>query len=203
MKTLNLSNTGISVFPGGITDQIPSQALVLTFNQIKAIPAKVTLRAGIDLTGNPIPYPESLRRILAFRRQTGHELWNRYDATLLPQPEMWLRGWPDTKITARRALWDSLIKQSDNCILMERFSGLNKMPEYLVEYERLQWRIWALLRRISNSQELGTQLVKLSVRHPTMSAGILLETLEQGVLNFDALNQGQPMYQLSKHPRPE
>lgn len=203
LKTLNLSNTGISVFPGGITDQIPSQALVLTFNQIKAIPAKVTLRAGIDLTGNPIPYPESLRRLLAFRRQTGHELWTRYDAPLLPQPEMWLRGWPDTKITARRALWDSLIKQSDNRILMERFSGLNKMPEYLVEYERLQWRIWALLRRIFNSQELGTQLVKLSVRHPTMSAGILLETLEQGVLNFDALNQGQPMYQLSKHPRPE
>lgn len=203
LKTLNLSNTGISVFPGGITEQIPSQALVLSFNQIEAIPAKVTLRAGIDLTGNPIPNPESLRRLLAFRRQTGHELWNRYDAPLLPQPDIWLRGWPDTKITASRAFWDSLIKQSDNRILMERFSGLIKMPEYLLEFEGLRRRIWALLRRISNSQELGTQLVKLSEQQPTLSAGILLETLEQGVLNFDALNQGQPMYQLPKHPRLE
>ncbi|VVP49028.1 hypothetical protein PS903_05178 [Pseudomonas fluorescens] len=210
LRSLDLSDTDLSEFPAGVSPQIPSHHLILQNNQIPTIPSSVVLREGIDLDNNPISDPDSLRRLIAYRRRTGIDLWlnNGWQT----QPDVWLVDLPPAQAASKTALWNRLANEPDTAIFAKRFKDLPKAPDFLLgrEFnaesgaERLRRRVWSLLEKVANADEVHrAHLCRLAQLDPKGSAGALLEKLEHETLMYDAWRRRQPMYQLPKRPRLE
>lgn len=212
LRRLDLSETGITGFPAGVTRDIPSQRLNLANNDIHTIPSSVALREGINLSDNPISDPDSLRRLISYRRQTGTDLWLNTRMEYFSQPDVWLADLPPAQVAGKTALWNRLANAPDTAIFARRFNALPRSPDYLLGREfgpesgaqRLRRRVWSMLEKVANADEVHrAHLCRLAELDPKGSAGALLEKLEHETLKYEAWRRQEPMYQLPKRPRLE
>ncbi|MBD8097393.1 leucine-rich repeat domain-containing protein [Pseudomonas fluorescens] len=204
LRWLSLSDTQLSEFPRGVTGEIPLGRLDLTGNRIQSIPTSVRLRADIELSGNPISDPDSLSRLISYRRRTGNDLWLNPQTQHLPQPSVWLADLPPAQIAGKTGLWNRLLSDSDTSLFARRFSDLPRAPEYALNRQSLQARVWKILEKITNADGVHrAHLCKLAALDPNGSAPGLLETLEHETLMYEAWRKGQPVYQLPKRARLE
>ncbi|OKO47442.1 leucine-rich repeat domain-containing protein [Pseudomonas sp. BTN1] len=203
LHEVDLTNTGIDRFPEGITSEIPSTRLILRDNHIASIPESIELRKGFDLRGNSINDPVSLRRLIAARRQTGTDIWlgaPNNDRTI----NLWLRNVPQAQIPNKSALWLSFANDSANQVLMEQIRALSRTPEFLVERQLLQRRVWTFLENFNEAsagaREEMRAIADAGNASPQSLAG-MFERLETIIREHDAGRQNLPMYPLPKRPR--
>lgn len=208
LRNIRLDRTGLTAMPVALLERSTLESVGLADNLITTIPRVVDLRWGLDLSGNPLSDLNSLQRLLAFRQETGVELWISTNAPPLNQPVDWLRGLSEPDAAARTALWQKVAAQeqaADAHITgyLSRFAKLSATVDYQAGYEGLRERLWLLLKRVAYSDESlrirmrGINRDLAQVDNPRL----LLESLEQGILNYDALRQGRPMFQLPKRAR--
>ncbi len=197
LQELDLSYAGLDRFPEGITNEIPGKVLNLANNRITSIPESIEIRAGFELSGNPITDPASLRRLIHARISTGTDIWlgeqsNDRSANL------WLRNVPQGKELAEKLmLWDSFGSHSD---LMRSIWQLSRTPEFHVEYPLLQRRVWWFLKIYSErgpDEQTRLNHIALTERSP----GKMLDRLEAEIREYDSGQQNQPLHHLPKRPR--
>lgn len=203
LQELDLSNTRLDRFPEGITSQVPRRILNLANNRIASIPETVELRAGFNLSGNPITDPVSLRRLIHARVWTGTDFWLGAESTD-HSVDLWLRNLPSNvsakEITTRRALWDGL-GVTDNDILVG-MRKLTRTPEFLVEYPLLQGRVWRFLGQYGEADSHERSQLRAIVNNEP-SPGKMLDTLEALMQGQDLGQQNQAPHHLPKRPRLE
>ncbi|VVO65240.1 hypothetical protein PS874_00875 [Pseudomonas fluorescens] len=201
LRELDLGNTGIDRFPEGITSEIPKTNLDLSNNDIASIPEHIEIRKGFELRFNPITDPSTLRRLIFARRQTGTDIWlGTGDADLTVN--LWLRNVPQDQIPDKLTLWDSVFPVSEGPLAPNKMKirELSRTPEFQVERQILQRRVWAFLERFAEAdQDERVQLTQILRNEP--SPGQMLDKLEEELRKYDAGRQNQPPHHLPKRPR--
>jgi len=198
LRELDLSSTEIDKFPDGITSEIPATVLNLANNRIRSIPESVELRAGFNLTGNPITDPASLRRLIFARRQTGTDIWLGVES-VDTSADLWLRHVPHAQAPEKLALWDRLNSFSESS-LFSRIRNLSRTPEFFVERQLLERRVWAFLESFEKAGAVERSRFRDVARKET-SPGKMLERLEEEIKALDPGRQNQPLHHLPKRPR--
>lgn len=198
LRELDLSSTDIDKFPDGITSEIPATVLNLANNRIRSIPESVELRAGFNLTGNPITDPASLRRLIFARRQTGTDIWLGVES-VDTSVDLWLRHVPHAQAPEKLALWDRLNSFSESS-LFSRIRNLSRTPEFFVERQLLERRVWAFLESFEKAGAVERSRLRDVARKET-SPGKMLERLEEEIKALDPGRQNQPLHHLPKRPR--
>lgn len=164
LRTLNLSDTGITRYPLGIPDEPQLELLDLSNNQLSRISAQVLAQAvardRVQLRGNPITDEDSLRRIIAHREQTGINLWLSAPVADLNQPGVWLQRLPEAQVELKRLMWQRLEEKPGSIRFLRVFGGLSRTADFQVSYPVLQARIWRLLDEVDASDELWGLLSK-------------------------------------------
>ncbi len=198
LQELDLSNTDIDTFPEGITSEIPRTVLNLANNRIRSIPESVELRAGFNLTGNPVSDPASLRRLIFARRQTGTDIWLGVES-VDTSADLWLRHVPQAQVPEKLALWDRLNTISENN-LFKRIRNLSRTPEFFVERQLLERRVWAFLEHFEKAGAVEKSRLR-SIAKEEVSPGQMLDRLEEELKAFDPGRQNHPLHHLPKRPR--
>ena len=195
LREVDLSSTLIRNFPEGVTLEIPKTSLNLADNNILVIPESLELRTGFDLTGNPISDRASLRQLIAARRQTGTDIWlGQLDPDT--SANLWLHNVPEADAREKRELWDrSKERQSSHVSMAIR--RLSMTPEFRIERQQLQHRLWAFLKTYENADPIErSQLI--SILENERSPGQMLDRLEEVMKKFDPTWQNQPPHHLPK-----
>ena len=210
LRSLRLDRTGLVDIPRALVNRRSLEFLGLAGNRFTSIPRTLDLRWGLDLSANPFDDLNTLQRLFAFRQETGFELWIDTSAAPLNQPDDWVRGLLEPDAVARTALWQKVAAQergADPRIpgYLSRFARMSMTLDYRVGYEGLRNRLWVFLKRVAYADEpLRIRLRGINQDlAQTENPRVLLESLEQGILNYDALRQGHPMFQLPKRARLE
>jgi hypothetical protein len=198
LQELDLSSTGIDSFPEGITSTIPGKVLNLENNRIVSIPESIELRTGFHLSGNPITDPASLRRLIRARRETGSDIWLS-EESIDPSAYLWLRNVPQEQIPKKLALWDRQVGAVGSP-MMRPIRMLSSTPEFHVERQLLQRRVWSFLE-IYDKADISerARLDTIALNEP--SPGKMLERLEDELRTNDPGRQNQPLHHLSKRPK--
>ncbi|MBC8997468.1 hypothetical protein IAI51_13100 [Pseudomonas sp. N40(2020)] len=200
LREVDLSRTQINRFPEGVTSEIPKTSLNMVYSRIVSIPETIELRKGFELRGTPITDPASLRRLIAARRQTGTDIWLGIFLNDLGINH-WLHNVPQAQQSGKFALWNSLNSQA-NSTMMEQIRHLVRTPEFQVERQLLQRRVWSFLERFEKAS-LGEQGSLLEIAATEPSPGKMLERLEEEIRKFDHTWQNQPPHHLPKRPKLE
>jgi Leucine-rich repeat (LRR) protein len=198
LREVDLSYTKIDKFPEGVTTEIPTTSLNLLGNKIASIPETIELRNGFDLRYNPISDSASLRRLIAARRQMGADIWLRW-GYLDDSVEPWMQNVPQALRAERLQLWDSLAKDRIHFIITWEVRRLRGTPEFQVEYQLLQRRLWSLLEHYAKADPV--EQGKLRAIAYEISPGKMLEKLEEEIRKLDPGRQNQPPHHLPKRPR--
>ncbi|MCP1473961.1 Leucine-rich repeat (LRR) protein [Pseudomonas sp. EB276 TE3739] len=200
LQQLDLSGTGISRFPDGISSTVPGEVLNVAGNRIESIPEFLELRAGFNLGDNPITDPASLRRLIRARRKTGSDLWLG-EASIDPRAYLWLRNVPQEQIPGKLALWDRQVAALDRP-LNRPIRMLSRTPEFQVERQLLQRRVWAFLEsydKAALSERARLDAIAINETSP----GRMLERLEEELRASDPGRQNDPLHHLPKRPKLE
>lgn len=201
LQVVNLHNNRISRFPEGITSDVPKRILGLQENRIQVIPETIELRDGIRLERNPITDPASLRRLVAARRQTGADIWLG-DIEIDLGVNRWLDDVPQAQHQEKGAVWSSLEMNQTNSLLMAKIESLSRTPEFRVERQILQRRVWSFLEHMQQASP-GEQGRLLAIARTETSPGKMLDKLEDEIRKSDPTWQNQPSHHLPKRPRLE
>lgn len=200
LQELDLSNTRLDRFPEGITNEIPGQVLNLANNRITSIPESIELRAGFNLAGNPIADPVSLRRLIAARRETGTDIW--LDAVSADQGiNHWMHDVPEAQRPEKTVLWEALAVQA-NSTMLEQIRNLVRTPEFQVERQLLQRRVWSFLEFFQKTHAAEQEHLR-NIAAAETSPGKMLERLEEEINKSDPRWQNPPLHHLPKRPRLE
>ncbi|MED7665903.1 leucine-rich repeat domain-containing protein [Pseudomonas moraviensis subsp. stanleyae] len=200
LQELDLSNARLDRFPEGITDEIPGKVLNLANNRITLIPESVELRTGFNLAGNPIADPVSLRRLIAARRETGTDIW--LDAVSADQGlNHWMHDVPEAQRPEKTALWEALAVQ-ENATMLEQIRNLVRTPEFQVERQLLQRRVWSFLEFFQKTHAAEQEHLR-NIAAAETSPGKMLERLEEEINKSDPRWQNPPLHHLPKRPRLE
>ncbi|WP_412071660.1 dermonecrotic toxin domain-containing protein [Pseudomonas fluorescens] len=216
LQKLSLSDTRITSCPVGIAHTPYLKLLDLSGNQISRVPESVLQQSLLSETGkipsgrnvildfNPITDRDTLQRLIAHRRRTGIDLWRNSNAPDVQQPADWLQGLPEQQMKPRAALWARLAGDPKTAMFAERFKTLGQTPEYLVEREDLQRRVWEVLEGVARADErLQHHLISLAA-NGSKSPAVLLEEFEIAIRQYDAWkSMPQPSFMLPKRPRLE
>ena len=198
VQELDLSSSRLDRFPEGITAEIPRKVLNLANNRIASIPESVELRAGFNLAGNPITDPVSLRRLIAARRETGIDIW--LDGVSADQGiNHWMHNVPEAQRPEKIALWEALAVQ-ENSTMLEHIRNLVRTPEFQVERQILQRRVWSFLEFFQKTSLVEQSRLRDMAAAET-SPGKMLERLEEEINKSDPQWQNQPFHHLPKRPR--
>ena len=200
LREVDLSRTQVGKFPDGVTSQIPKTRLDLVYTRITAIPESIELRKGFDLSGTLISDAASHRRLIAARRQTATDIWlGRIDNDL--GINHWMHNVPQVQHAEKNALWGSLSGQA-NVTLREKIRDLVRTPEFQVERQLLQRRVWSFIEGFQKAS-LGEKERLREIAGVEPSPGKMLDELEEEMHKFDPTWQHQPPHHLPKRPRLE
>ncbi|UST69661.1 leucine-rich repeat domain-containing protein [Pseudomonas moraviensis] len=197
LQELDLSNTGLDRFPEGITDEIPGKVLNLANNRIASIPESVELRAGFNLSGNPITDPAALRRLIHARVKTGADIWLGGESADR-SANLWLRNVPPLELSEKLKLWDSFGGAGSD--VLNGIRKLSRTPEFHVEHPLLQRRVWWFLD-IYTKAEPSEQARMKDILLNEPSPGKMLDRLEAQIREYDSGRQNQPLHHLPKRPK--
>lgn len=197
LQELDLSNARLDAFPEGITDEIPGKVLNLANNRITSIPESVELRAGFNLSGNPITDSASLRRLIHARIKTGADIWLGEESTDR-SANLWLRNVPPSKLSEKLKLWDSLDGAGSGVI--NGIRKLSRTPEFHVEYPLLQRRVWWFIE-VYVKADASEQARMTGILTNEPSPGKMLDRLETQIREYDSGRQNQPLHHLPKRPK--
>ncbi|HWH87543.1 MAG TPA: hypothetical protein VNV36_12310 [Pseudomonas sp.] len=198
LREVDLSRTSINRFPEGVTSAIPKTSLNLAYSGIASIPQTVELRKGFDLTATPISDPADFRRLIAARRATGVDIWLAGFQTY-GGGNHWLHNVPQAQIAAKNALWDAL-NSEENFAMMKQIKNLLRTPEFRVERQLLQRRVWRFLEFFHETGYREQARLRNMATEET-SPGKMLERLEDEINKSDPQWQNPPVHDLSKRPR--
>ncbi|WP_223259105.1 leucine-rich repeat domain-containing protein [Pseudomonas moraviensis] len=197
LQELDLSNARLDSFPEGITSEIPAKVLNLANNRITSIPESVELRAGLNLIGNPITDPASLRRLIHARIKTGTDIWLGVESNDR-SANLWLRNVPPGKeLTEKLELWDTFASRPG---LLDAIRRLSRTPEFHVEHPLTQRRVWWFLK-IYRGRGAGEQARLDDILLHETSPGKMLDRLEAEIREYDSGRQNPPLHHLPKRPR--
>jgi Leucine-rich repeat (LRR) protein len=198
LQELALSNAGLDRFPEGITNEIPGKVLDLTNNRITSIPESIELRAGFNLSGNPITDPASLRRLVRARVATGTDLWLGQESGDV-SANLWLHNVPQEQIPDKQALWDRHVGATPRALTVI-IRQLSRTPEFHVERPLLQRRVWWFLEMYDKA-EVGERARLDDILFTERSPGKMLDRLEAQIREYDPGRQNQPLHRLPKRPK--
>ncbi|MCX2900801.1 dermonecrotic toxin domain-containing protein [Pseudomonas mandelii] len=158
LRQLNLSHTGITRCPLGLSDQPQLQLLDLSNNRLTRIPeevfAQAVARDRVQLWGNALTDESTLQRIVAHREQTGINLWLSAPIADGGQPGIWLQRLPEAQLELKRLLRQRLQAKPGATRFLRTFEALGRTADFQVSYPALQARIWNLLDQADASNEL-------------------------------------------------
>ena len=193
LREVDLRETHIDSFPQGVTSEIPQTSLNLADNFISSIPESLELRKGFNLAGNPLLDAASQRRFIAARHQTGSDIWlGKMDPDT--SANLWLHNVPEADRREKLELWSALGADTNPVI-----RRLSMTPEFRIERQQLQRRVWAMLEGFSRAEpDEKSQLRAIMRSEPC--PGKMLDRLEEVIKKFDPTRQNQPAHHLSKRP---
>lgn len=205
LQEVDLSVTRIDRFPEGITSDIPKKKLYLRANYIVSIPESLELRSGFDLFRNPMD-PSALRRLIFARRQTGEDLWLG-DISTDMSANLWLYNVPQAQIPNKLALWGRWSGFQEST-MMRRIRQLSGTPEFQIERQILQNRVWKFLEHFDTADPVEQARLRAIMHVDNTSRndppiGLMLDRLEEEIRKFDPTWQNQPPHHLPKRPRLE
>jgi len=199
LREVDLSYTGIDRFPEGITREIPKDSLRLTDNLIRSIPDAIEIRQGFHLIRNPITDPASLRRLITARRQTGNDIWLGKTLDIYPsQLDYWMQDVPEAQSQEKRALWEWFQQDREHKFFTSSLQKLTSMPEYQVEHQSLQLRVWILLNDYKKASPVVQKLLR-GIAMYEYSPTKMLNRYEDEIRGHD--EGGAPAPALPKRPR--
>lgn len=158
LRRLNLQGTNIEICPVGIDQRPYLDTLDLRNNRITRIPRAVRMQAvgrdNVLLTGNPLSDEDSLRWVVAHRKQTGINLWIGPETDDFARSDKWLTGLSPEQAELQRSRWAFLVAKAGS----DRFFGtleiLTRTADFLVDYVPLQQRVWHMVNEMEASAQL-------------------------------------------------
>ncbi|HEF4759541.1 TPA: hypothetical protein SAN82_001962 [Pseudomonas putida] len=207
LRTLNLSNTGITRCPIGISDQPYLTGLDLSGNQIRRVPQAIlnqaVARDRVLLEGNPITDEDTLQRLVLHRQQTGINLWLNSPGVSFSDPTVWLRDLAPEQQASHLQIWHRLALKPSGMRFLGVINSLSLTPDFLVGYTDLQARVWRLLRVADASDELWEQMMQIVPRAlaSTDNPFVVFSAMEDRArLHVDWVAMGQPFPVGVQHP---
>ena len=182
LQELDLFGTGLDRFPEGITSQLPGKVLNLANNRISAIPESVELRAGLNLSGNPVTDPAQLQRLMDARIKTGSDIWlggESIDRSVNP----WLRHSPLEELPEQLKLWE----RTGDSTCRQGILKLTRLPDFHLDRPFLQQRVWRFLDVYSKAGARDVFTMR-SIMSSELSPGKMLDRLEAEIYS-----QSEPM----------
>jgi hypothetical protein len=169
LRSLSLSNTGISTCPVGIMDQPYLTTLDLRNNRIRRVPQAVLNQAitrdRVLLWSNPLDDEDTLQRLVMHRQRTGINLWLSAPMNDYGNPAIWLRGIEQGPRDTRLQIWQRLALRPGGGRFLGTINTLTLTADFRVDYLDVQSRVWRLLTEAEASQELWARLTR-NVRPP-------------------------------------
>lgn len=186
LRSLDLSNTGLTTWPTGLWEQQSLDAIGLANNQITTIPDSVIAPPNellpqsarvnnvTDITNNPLS-AETLTRVRAYQQRLNDAQLhnparpNRLVATALaftqapPRSreleafQRWTTSFTPAQITTRQRQWRELNDAPNSTAFFQLLANLDQEPT-VAGREDLQRRVWAVLDAINEDTSLRSQL---------------------------------------------
>ncbi|WP_053160901.1 dermonecrotic toxin domain-containing protein [Pseudomonas sp. P1.8] len=190
LRSLNLSNTGITTCPAGIMDQPYLTTLDLRDNQIRRVPQAILNQAiardRVLLWNNPLDDEDTLRRLVSHRQRTGVNLWLSVPGHDYSGPAAWLREIEGAPREAGLQIWQRLALRPGGARFLGTINALTLTADFQVDYLDLQARVWQLLTEAEASQELWARLPR-NIRLPSGA-------FDNPFAVFTALEDGARLY---------
>jgi Leucine-rich repeat (LRR) protein len=199
LREVDLSYTGIDRFPEGVTREIPKERLRLSNNLIKSIPDTIELRQGFELINNPISDPASLRRLMTARRQTGADIWLGGELPNYPlRIDYWMKDVPAEQSQEKHDLWEWFKQDRQHSQITSSMAKLTRTPEYQIEQQSLQLRVWMLLNNYRKADPVVQELAR-AIGNYEHSPARMLNRMEDEIRKHR--EGGEPAHASPKRPR--
>ncbi|MBU6957920.1 leucine Rich Repeat (LRR)-containing protein [Pseudomonas sp. CVAP len=162
LRQLNLRRAELRSCPVFTLDFHGLERLDLRDNQITRVPESVRKQSVVEgnvlLSGNPLTDVDSLRWIVAHRKQTGINLWMGSGIRGVARPNAWLTGLLPEQAAQQTARWERIFAKGGNGRFFDTLAALTRTADFLVDYAPLQQRVWRMVEEMDASQELCQHL---------------------------------------------